>query len=343
MPELARTYVEQVEKASQALLATVNDILDFSKLEAGQVRIQPEPTEVVRLCRSGLELFTPQAAAKDLQLRLVLDADADLVALLDGNRLRQVLLNLLSNAVKFTASGSVTLEVAYDAAEERLNLAVRDSGQGIPADKLGALFRRFSQVDGGLSRKHGGTGLGLAICKGLVEAMGGRIGADSCEGEGSRFWVSLPAPPCEKRLEDTTSDAEASLVFAGVSVLVVDDHPANRELARLFLTGAGAEVGEACDGAAAVELAGERPFDAILMDVRMPKLDGRQALQKIRAGAGPNARTPIIAYTADASDQEAERLTALGFDGVVAKPVTAGRLIVGVAEALSVAQSAAAA
>jgi PAS domain S-box-containing protein len=332
MPELAKTYVERVEKASRSLLCTVNDILDFSKLEAGQVIINPQPTEVVKLCRSTLDMLMPQAAAKDLQLRMLVGADVDLSVMADPDRLRQILLNMVGNAVKFTDAGSVTLEVGYD--DGALWVAVDDTGPGIEDDKLDKLFKRFSQVDGSLTRTHGGTGLGLAICKGLVEAMGGEIGADSRPGVGSRFWFAIPATLCEVQQSAPASEATDHL-FGGVRILVVDDHPANRELARLFLSGAGAEIAEAVDGEDAVAVTTERPFDVILMDVRMPKLDGRGALKQIREGGGPNAAIPIIAYTADASQEEAGRLVELGFDAVVAKPVVAGALIIAVAEALS--------
>ena len=333
MPELAKTYVERVEKASRSLMCTVNDILDFSKLEAGQVLINPQPTDVVKLCRSTLDMLMPQAAAKDLQLRLVVDADPELAVVADPDRLRQVLLNLVGNAVKFTDAGSVTLELAYDEDSGSMRLAVSDTGPGIEEDKLDKLFKRFSQVDGSLTRTHGGTGLGLAICKGLVEAMGGQIGAESTAGVGSRFWLTLPVPVCATEAERPEQEAVDHL-FKGVRVLVVDDHPANRELARLFLTGAGAEITEAVDGEDAVRVAADAPFDCILMDVRMPKLDGRGALRQIRDGGGANAGIPIIAFTADASREEAGRLIDHGFDAVVPKPVVAGSLIIAVAEAL---------
>ena len=333
MPELARNYVERVEKASRSLMCTVNDILDFSKLEAGQVVINPQPTDIVKLCSSTLDMLMPQAAAKDLQLRMMLGADPDLSVMTDPDRLRQVLLNLVGNAVKFTDDGSVTLELGYDEGSGSLCIAVSDTGPGIEDNKLDKLFKRFSQVDGSLTRTHGGTGLGLAICKGLVEAMGGEIGADSTAGVGSRFWLTLPTPLCG--VEAARAEPEAvDHLFKGVRVLVVDDHPANRELARLFLTGAGAEISEAVDGEDAVRVAAEAPFDCVLMDVRMPRLDGRGALKQIREGGGPNAGIPIIAFTADASREEAGRLVELGFDSVVPKPVVAGNLIVAVAEAL---------
>jgi PAS domain S-box-containing protein len=327
---LTRTYVERVGDASRALLCTVNDILDFSKLEAGQVSIQAQPVSLAKLAQASLDLFTPQAGAKDLAL--VLDGEgADLTLSIDPDRIRQILLNLVGNAVKFTLGGGVTLRTRHDVQSQTLKVEVIDTGAGIPSDKLNLLFQRFSQVDGALTRAHGGTGLGLAICKGLVEAMGGEIGADSVVGQGSRFWFTIPAPLAQAAQAAPDGSVPTQPTFAGVRVLVVDDHAANRELARLFLAGVGAEVTEASDGNEAVALAAEQPFDVILMDIRMPGLDGPGALHAIRAAPGPNDATPILAFTADAEHES--QLLALGFQDVVAKPLQPGPLIAAVARA----------
>ena len=331
---LTRNYVERVGEASRALLCTVNDILDFSQLETGQVSFQAEPTSLRHLARVTLELFMPQAGAKDLDL--VLDGDPDdrdLIIAVDPDRIRQILLNLVGNAVKFTDTGSVTLRTRYDEDAARLSVEVIDTGPGIPAKKQALLFKRFSQVDGSLTRSHGGTGLGLAICKGLVEAMGGVIGTESVPGQGSRFWFSIPAPL--SALPGVVSGGVAADLptFTGARVLVIDDHPANRELARLILSGVGAEVSEASDGEEAAELASLWPYDVILMDLRMPRLDGQGALAKIRAQPGPNDATPILAFTADADASNTASLAAMGFQAVVGKPLEPGGLIAAVARA----------
>ncbi|WP_395943164.1 ATP-binding protein [Brevundimonas sp.] len=341
LPDLVRNYVGRVDNAGRALLCTVNDILDFSKLEAGQVAIRPEPTDIETLARSTLDLFTPQAGAKDLNLDLQLETGhATIVA--DPDRLRQILLNMIGNAVKFTSRGGVRLTVRWSADEERLRVAVHDTGDGIPADKLDRLFRRFSQVDGSQTRSHGGTGLGLAICKGLVEAMDGAIGADSVEGQGSVFWFEIPAPAAEQAVAAGATPMGGAEV-GGLRVLVVDDHPANRELARAFLSGMGATVEDAVDGADAVECAERRAYDVILMDMRMPKMGGVEALGMIRAGSGPNRLTPVLAYTADAGEGVATELLGLGFVGAVSKPVAAEALIRAVSEAMMTLPEAAAA
>jgi len=321
-----------VAEASRALLCTVNDILDFSKLEAGQVTIERRPTSLRKLARATLDLFTPQAAAKDIDLGLEFIAGAgEATVSVDPDRIRQILLNLVGNAVKFTSAGSVTLKVSHRG--KRLRVEVIDTGDGIPPAKQSQLFKRFSQVDGSLTRAHSGTGLGLAICKGLAEAMEGRIGLDSSVGRGSRFWFEIPA-----QLADAPSAAEAEARaalgdFTGLRVLVADDHAANRELIRLFLSGLGAEISEAVDGDEAVTMAAELPYDVILLDMRMPRMGGIDAAREIRIGGGPNDATPILAFTADV---DAERdLANAGFQGVVSKPVEPASLIRAVARATS--------
>lgn len=334
LSDLTRGYVDRVNDAGRALLATVNDILDFSKLEAGQVTLTPTPVRLAKVLRGALSLFEPQAGAKDLDLTLAADLPDDFCALLDEDRLRQVLLNLLGNAVKFTTAGSVTLRAGLTPSADRLRLEVVDTGAGIAPDKMALLFQRFSQVDGSLKRAHGGTGLGLAICKGIVEAMGGEIGATSSVGEGSCFWVSLPVVSiAADHVFEEAGVTHEDLAFSGVRVLVVDDHAANRELAQLFLAGVGAEITEAADGEEAVELALTWPYDVILMDLRMPKLDGLGALEKLRSQHGPNDSTPVLAFTADADAETALRLRTFGFQGVVAKPLAPHELIAAIATA----------
>jgi signal transduction histidine kinase/CheY-like chemotaxis protein len=335
---LSRDYIDRVAEASRALLCAVNDILDFSKLEAGQVSFRPEPVAVHELLLRALDLFTPQAAAKDLALNLDDATPPGLTVAVDPDRLRQVLLNLVGNAVKFTAQGEVTLAAAYDEAAERLTLAVVDTGPGVPPDRLDRLFKRFSQVDGALNRSHGGTGLGLAICKGIVEAMGGEVGATSVEGHGSRFFLTVPAPRAGSAPAELTPATQPE-ARSGIRVLVTDDHPANRELVRLFLAGIGAEITEAGDGEQAAEAAAREVFDVILMDLRMPRLDGIGAVARIRSAAGPNRTTPILAFTADAESAFDDRLQALGFDGAVAKPVEPGQLISAVLNAVTPAEA----
>ncbi|MBU1375846.1 MAG: PAS domain S-box protein [Alphaproteobacteria bacterium] len=334
-PELSavsRGFVDRVADASRALLATVNDVLDFSKLEAGQVTVTPEPTDPARLCRTALDLFTPQAGAKDLALDFACDLPDGLTVQLDPDRVRQVLLNLVGNAVKFSARGGVTLALRH--ADDRLRIDVRDTGPGMTPEQQARLFQRFSEVDGALTRKAGGTGLGLAICRGLVEAMGGEIGATSEPGRGSCFWFEIPAPAVHETAASGLIAGLGAMPTPGVRVLVVDDHAANRELVRLFLSGVGVEVTEADSAAVAIETAAAWPFDAILMDLNMPRMGGAAACAVIRRGGGPNETTPILAFSAvEGRDADVSALTAAGFDGLVSKPVDPAALIAAVVRA----------
>ncbi|MBX7249023.1 MAG: PAS domain S-box protein [Caulobacteraceae bacterium] len=311
-------FVDRLTTATDALQALVNDILDFSKLEAGQVEIETTPVMIRDLATASLELFLPQAEEKGVALEFRCDADVPDALALDAARTRQILLNLVGNALKFTPSGSVTLHVGWSGG--RLACRVEDTGIGIPADKAARLFQRFSQVDGSINRMHGGTGLGLAISKGLVERMGGEIGLQSTPGAGSTFWFDIPAP---EAVAPTAEAGDVARPAAGIAarVLVVDDNPANRELARLVLAAAGITPCEAANGLEAVGLAGQQPFDLILMDVRMPIMDGVSATRAIRAGGGPNRGVPILAFTAGGDGSDESALRSAGFDACVAKPI----------------------
>jgi len=341
LSDVSRGFVNRVSDAGRALLATVNDVLDFSKLEAGQVSIDPEPTDAHKLCRGALDLFTPQAGAKDLSLALEGDLTPEAMVSVDPDRIRQVLLNLLGNAVKFTASGGVTLNASH--AGDRLRIEVSDTGPGMTPAQQAKLFQRFADVDGSLTRTNGGSGLGLSICKGLIEAMGGEIGVSSQRGVGSRFWFEVPAPPCRNESNSLIAGLGA-VPIPGVRMLVVDDHAANRELVKLFLTGLGVEVTEADSGPAAISAAEAWPFDVILMDLNMPRMGGLAACGAIRRGGGLNEATPILAFTAMAEDDTDQKaLAAAGFDGVVTKPVSPAALISAVAQATDFSDAAAAA
>jgi PAS domain S-box-containing protein len=319
----ARRFIGRVLSGGKALLTTINDILDFSKLEAGQLELKLEPTAPAQLVDEAMDLFSLETEAKGVTLSAVGLEDLPTDLLIDGGRLRQVLLNLIGNAVKFTEAGTITVTAAYAPSGERLSVSVADTGPGIASEDVDLLFRRFSQVDAGLTRKHGGTGLGLAICKGLVEAMGGQIGVVSVPGQGACFSFDVVAPSTAHAVVEAAETAAKPLLAPACRVLVVDDNPANRELVTAILTAMGAEVIEAVDGLEGVTAAAAAPFDAILMDLRMPRLDGAQAALRIREEGGLNARTPIIAFSADA------RPTGPGgvFDGSVSKPMTAASLV----------------
>ncbi len=328
----ARGYVDRVAGAGHALLAIVNDILDFSKLEAGQVSVCPKPTAPGDLMRDALLMFTPQAQAKGLELEFEAEASVPPCLSIDPDRVRQMLLNLIGNAVKFTERGSVRLSASYDAVAGRLDVRVRDTGPGMTRVQQRKLFQRFSQIDASSTRQHGGTGLGLAISQGLAEAMGGDIGVESRRGVGSTFHFRIAAPLAQFPAANISTAAHLSI--EGLRLLVVDDNPANRELAKAILAPFGVEVAQAVDGQAGLDAASREPFDVILMDLRMPGLDGPSAANAIRAGSGPNRDAPILAFSADA-DLERFENAASGFDGVVRKPIAAQDLIAALANLYS--------
>ena len=321
---VAQNQVGRIAAASRALLAVVNDVLDFSKLEAGEAIIRRRPASPERAAREVLEMFAPQAEAKGLDLRFDAAVGLPKSLLIDDDRLRQILINLVGNAVKFTASGRVSLSLSYDA-DAGLIAEVTDSGVGIAPEALAKLFQRFSQVDASSTRSKGGTGLGLAICRGLADAMGGSVSVISALGQGSTFRLTLPALRGADAGAVGASEADLALL-CGLRVLIADDNTVNRELARAILEPAGVEVSEASDGGEAVEMARQMPFDAILMDLRMPVLDGQAAMATLRRESGPNQHMPVLAFSADGA-MDAAAAAACGFQGVVCKPTSPEALL----------------
>lgn len=323
LTEQGLQWVRRVNTASAALLTIVNDILDFSKLESGQVEIEPRPTRPCEVFADALDMFEPQAAEKSLAVTFDWSGERDVEIIADDGRLRQVLINLIGNAIKFTAAGEVSLLGRYDQDKGCLRCEVQDTGIGIPTDRLDRLFQRFSQVDASTARVSGGTGLGLAICKGLVEAMGGQIGARSVPGTGSVFWFEIP---CEVSVALNDGRQEPSVIdgsndLTGLRLLVVDDHRANREIVRLLLTPLGVVIEEAASGAEALSIANETPFDVILLDMRMPVMSGSEVASALRGTGHQAAETPIIAFTADSADV-ARSYSGHLFDDYVAKPLS---------------------
>ena len=320
----AQGQIERIAGASRALLAVVNDVLDFSKLEAGEVVIRRRPASPEQAAREVLDMFALQASAKGIDLRFDAAIGLPNSLLIDDDRLRQILINLVGNAVKFTDNGRVCLSLSYGSAEG-LVAEVTDTGAGISPREQTRLFQRFSQIDGSSGRSKGGTGLGLAICMGLAEAMGGSVTLRSQMGRGSVFRLTVPAlRAASASLAGTTQEDLAQL--CGLRVLVADDNAVNRELVRAILEPAGVEVSEAIDGRDAVEVAQTMPFDAILMDLRMPGLDGRAALALLRGEPGPNQQMPILAFSADGA-LDAATASVCGFQGVVRKPTSPPELL----------------
>ncbi|EJL27577.1 signal transduction histidine kinase [Caulobacter sp. AP07] len=320
LPPDARRQLGLIDTAGKALLTVVNDILDFSRVEAGQVELLFQPTSAAAVLHDAVGIIHSEAQARSLTIEVEVNDPTGGLHDLDGLRLRQVLLNLLGNAVKFTEVGRIRacLTVEPGDIEDRLRFEIIDTGLGIAVERQARLFQRFSQVEGSASRPHGGAGLGLAISKALVDLMGGRIGVDSALGHGSAFWIELGAPQVEAY---DTGEPRPAAEPGAARILLVDDHPMNREIGMALLTLVGCRVETAENGRQAVEMASRGGFDIILMDIHMPEMDGLAATRAIRAFGNGAGQIPIIAMSADALPQQVERCYAAGMVDHVAKPV----------------------
>lgn len=318
-------HADIVRSSGAHLLGVVDDILDFSKVEAGAVELQRAPFSPCALLEDCLAMVREAGQAKGLDLGLVVDPGLPPAMLGDGARLRQILLNLLNNAVKFTREGGVTLSVlrvSGSISADRIRFSVDDTGIGIPGDKLGRLFQRFSQVDGSIQRDFGGTGLGLAIAKRLVGLMDGEIGVSSREGHGSTFWFEVTLPVATAG-SGSAADGRIAAPGRKAKLLLVEDNTVNQELARAVLADAGHSVDVVGDGAAAVRAVALDTYDLVLMDIHMPGMDGMTATRKIRGLAAPRCRIPIIAMTANVLPEQIRRFREAGLDDHVGKPIRA--------------------
>ncbi len=293
-----REYVLAVRNSGDALLSIINDILDFSKIEAGKMELEKHPFSLNELIESALDLVVTRAAEKELEIAYLMDGDVPPVVVGDATRLRQVLANLLSNAVKFTEQGEVVVSVSSEQlgeAEYMLHFAVRDTGIGIPADRMGRLFQSFSQVDSSTTRKYGGTGLGLAISAQLVRLMGGKIWVESEEGVGSTFHFTVLVEKAPDDVEHKTVLSDFRL--EGRRVLIVDDNATNRLILIRQAKSWGLEPRAAVNGHEALEwIRNGESFDLAIVDMQMPEMDGAMLAQEIRKILGENA-PPLILLT----------------------------------------------
>jgi signal transduction histidine kinase/HPt (histidine-containing phosphotransfer) domain-containing protein/ActR/RegA family two-component response regulator len=317
-------YLRQIRSASRSLLTIINDILDMSRVEAGKLALSVQDFQLRPLVSGVRELLGPQAADKGVELAVSVDEEVPLVLRGDPVRLEQVLVNLVANALKFTEQGRVALQVALEAAtpqEASLRFTVSDTGIGIGPEQRARLFEPFSQGDESITRRFGGTGLGLAICRQLVELMGGTIGVDSAPGQGSTFHFTVRLGRVSAARQDTQPETDPLMQFPGARVLIVEDNALNQRLAKELLKQLGANVALAANGIEAVEAAGRERFDAILMDVQMPEMDGLEATRRIRAQPG-GRDVPILAMTAHALAGSREQCLAAGMNDFIGKPIT---------------------
>ncbi len=332
----------QIRESSDGLLMLVEDILDFAR---GDDTLTPEQLDLAAVTREAMAPSRSDAETRGLTLTI--DDRLPPNARFNGDRraLRQALHPLIGNAVKFTSEGGVSIRL--DRAGAGVAIRVSDTGCGIAPDHHAELFEAFSQADASTSRLYRGVGLGLALAARHVRRLGGRIEVESRAGEGSTFTLHLPLTraPDAPAVADDPAGAPA-LVAEAVDatrpgkarpprVLVVDDHPVNREVARIMVQALGCEVVEACDGQEAVHAAGVEVLDLVLMDVRMPRMDGLEATRRIRALSRPRGAVPVVAMTADAMPEDVVRCLAAGMNAHLPKPVSQAALFAIVSRALA--------
>ena len=322
-PQLAR--VEAMLGAGTHLLQMINRVLDLSEIEAEHVRLEAGPLDLQRLIESCLDLVRPSADAKALRLGLAFAPGAPAHIVADGTRLRQVLLNLLGNAVKFTQTGGIEIRVLA-MPPSALRLEVADTGPGIPAARQHLLFHDFERLGEDPSAAEG-AGLGLAISGRLVALMDGELGYQENAAGGSVFWLRLPMAPADTPAEDAASPAADAPRSPVLNILVADDAEMNRDVARGFLQAAGHAVTCVSGGLEAVDAAAANDFDVVLMDVRMPGVDGLAATRRIRALGGARGAVPVVALTAQAFVGELEECLAAGMDSRLTKPYAPAALL----------------
>ena len=348
-----RYCLKTVQKSSELLLTLLNDILDFSKIEAGKLSLDARPFKVEQAISTVVNLLRPGSEEKGIAIHVSSSQECgDDLYLGDELRLRQILINLIGNGIKFTDTGSVSVACRVrekTTNEALLEFSVADTGPGISEDYLQNLFQSFSQADTSISRNHGGTGLGLAISKKLVEMMGGTIWLESQVGTGTTFYFTALFQLSDHNALTAASEMERAVdSIPRLKILVVDDITPNRDLARMILELAAHQVDEAGTGLEALKMLVQHDYDAVLLDVQMPVLDGIQAVGFIRqceqgigniggndyhvllqelAGKIAGRHTPVIALTAHAMNSDRQRCLDAGMDGYVSKPFQADEML----------------
>ena len=335
-----REYLNVVKSSAQALMVILNDILDFSKIEAGKLQIENIDFSPSVVIEDTLKAVVARAEKKGLTISTQMDSDLPKSMRGDPGRIRQVLTNLCDNAIKFTANGSISIEARSahlaDSQHDELHLCVRDTGIGIPASKLGAIFAAFTQADTSTTRQYGGTGLGLTICARLVELMGGKIWVESEFGHGSafHFTVRLQSVNVQTASSNTgnaiqtpnANPTAAETISRHLNILLVEDNLVNQKLATLLLQKWGHVCTLAQNGQEAVDLFPSQQWDLILMDMQMPVMGGLEATRLIRGHESNERRTPILAMTANAMAADRQACLDAGMDDHLSKPLNAKSL-----------------
>jgi PAS domain S-box-containing protein len=333
-------YAQIIQESGTALMRIINDILDLSKLEARQITLEQAEFEYASVVAGVVDILTPQAREKGLELKYEIGSDLQDTYLGDYGRLRQVMVNLVGNAIKFTQQGSITIKIERSGGDDqkpRLRTEISDTGIGIPQESISKLFNSFTQVDASTSRRFGGTGLGLAICRKIVEAMDGEIGVDSRMGEGSTFWFEVELPRIDPNAYDQDRDDTITIIpgqqfktdqtGAQLRILVVDDMPVNLIVVEKMLDSLGYLVESASNGCEAVEAVKARHFDMIFMDIQMPEMDGLEATRLIRALDIERSSIPIVAITANTQESDRDACIEIGMNDFIAKPFVKKHLV----------------
>jgi signal transduction histidine kinase/CheY-like chemotaxis protein len=335
-------YARTIKQSGDGLLSLINDILDFSKIEAGKLDILHESFYLPDIVKNVAAMFIKSAKDKGVAFRYEIapDVPGDLIG--DGHRLKQVLINLAANALKFTKEGEVAIQVELvrGQATPEVRFLVCDTGIGIPYDKQNAVFEKFIQADGSITRNYGGTGLGLAITCQLVGLMGGHVTLCSEVGKGSIFGFTIPLQLANHMVQPGAASSPAtSAAGAGLRILLVEDNLVNQKLAAVLIKREGCEVTVAGDGVKALETLKEHPFDLILMDLQMPNMDGIEATRRIRALEAEDDRggyqglldrvrpVPIVGLSAHARKEIADEAKGVGMDDFLTKPIVRSKLV----------------
>ena len=346
-------YARTITQSATSLLTLINDILDLAKIEAGKLELEWSPFDLSEIIGNVAAMFKIPAREKGIVVACKIDSRIPRRIMGDSNRLRQILINLAGNAMKFTEQGGIDIEVAYEAeADGRIvsRFLVRDSGIGIPADRVEAIFEKFTQADGSTTRKYGGTGLGLAICLQLVEFMGGHLAVASEVGKGSTFSfvISLEEAPAKTSSGQEHQETGGAQSARRGRILLVEDNAVNQRLAGILINRQGYEVEVASDGAEALENLRHQVFDLVLMDVQMPNMDGMEATRRIREiEADPvllqgyvGLRTltrplGIVGLTAHARKEDEDACYQAGMNSFLTKPIVKAKLVMILSEMMA--------
>ena len=335
-----RHYAETLQQSGRALLTVLNEILDYSKLEAERFELKVVAFDFADLMGTvGSEL---EARANEKGLASSLDIAEGCPQQLSGDpvRIRQILNNLIDNALKFTESGSVNIRAGYghDGDEVILRFEVCDTGIGMTEQQIQRLFEPYAQADSSVAVKYGGTGLGLSIARKLAKLMGGDLGCESIPGDGSMFWFTVRVREAGKSAPGAEAPAGPKAAMGPLCghVLIVEDNDINQMLIAAYLDQFGLTHDAVANGQEAIRMLQERAYDAVLMDIMMPVMDGLEATKHIRALEGPAAKVPIIALTANAMKGDRETYLSAGMDGYVSKPINAADLFTALSEHLGI-------